>query len=273
MTPQERQMIDELFDRLARVEAAPRDPDAEAAIAQAWQRAPNAPTRWCRPYWCRTKRLKRANARIQELEGRRAAAEQLPRRLPQFDARHPVWAKPRARFGAERAAAPMPTGRPAWNTGQVLQFKRRARPLRQGRYDQAPPVSLQRAATAGRWRRIVSGNRGSGGGRRGRRVAAAWQHSLDDGRRPAASATASASRQQARQQPMGEWDQSSSNLARDAGVNDIGSATAPQMPTAPDNSIRPRPMPIRTRIKIRTTRTITPITIDDFDDGGDSDYA
>ena len=35
MTPQERQMIDDLFDRLARLESAPRDPDAEALIAQA----------------------------------------------------------------------------------------------------------------------------------------------------------------------------------------------------------------------------------------------
>ena len=42
MTPQERQMIDELFDRLARLESAPRDPDAAAAIAQGLRKAPNA---------------------------------------------------------------------------------------------------------------------------------------------------------------------------------------------------------------------------------------
>ena len=40
MTPQERQMLDELFDRLARLESAPRDPDATAAIAQGLQKAP-----------------------------------------------------------------------------------------------------------------------------------------------------------------------------------------------------------------------------------------
>lgn len=33
MTPQERQLVDELFDKLARLEATPRDRDAERAIA------------------------------------------------------------------------------------------------------------------------------------------------------------------------------------------------------------------------------------------------
>ena len=32
MTPQERQLVDDLFDRLAKVESAPRDPDAIAAM-------------------------------------------------------------------------------------------------------------------------------------------------------------------------------------------------------------------------------------------------
>ena len=42
MTPQERQLVDDLFDRLARVDGAPRDPDATTAIGQGLQRAPNA---------------------------------------------------------------------------------------------------------------------------------------------------------------------------------------------------------------------------------------
>ncbi|MGB9387896.1 MAG: DUF2076 family protein, partial [Pseudolabrys sp.] len=33
MTPQERQLVDDLFDRLAQLETAPRDPAAERAIA------------------------------------------------------------------------------------------------------------------------------------------------------------------------------------------------------------------------------------------------
>ena len=42
MTPQERQLVDELFERLAGMERAPRDPDATAAIAQGLRSAPNA---------------------------------------------------------------------------------------------------------------------------------------------------------------------------------------------------------------------------------------
>ena len=42
MTPQERQLIDDLFDRLSKVENAPRDPNAAAAIAQGLRTAPNA---------------------------------------------------------------------------------------------------------------------------------------------------------------------------------------------------------------------------------------
>jgi hypothetical protein len=40
MTPQERQLVEELFDRLAQVENMPRDPEAERLIAQGVGRAP-----------------------------------------------------------------------------------------------------------------------------------------------------------------------------------------------------------------------------------------
>ena len=42
MTPQERQLVNDLFDRLAQVENAPRDAEAERAIAEGRERAPNA---------------------------------------------------------------------------------------------------------------------------------------------------------------------------------------------------------------------------------------
>jgi hypothetical protein len=35
MTPQEQQLVEELFDRLAQVENLPRDPQAERLITQA----------------------------------------------------------------------------------------------------------------------------------------------------------------------------------------------------------------------------------------------
>jgi hypothetical protein len=42
MTPQERQLVDELFDRLARLENTPRDAEAERAIADGLSHAPHA---------------------------------------------------------------------------------------------------------------------------------------------------------------------------------------------------------------------------------------
>src|SRR5947209_101149 len=73
MTPQERQLIDDLFDRLSRVESAPRDPEAMAAIAEGLRRAPNAVYALVQTVLVQDEALKRANSRIQELE---AAAPQ-----------------------------------------------------------------------------------------------------------------------------------------------------------------------------------------------------
>jgi hypothetical protein len=40
MTPQEQELVNELFDRLATLEANPRDPDAGRLIADGLKRAP-----------------------------------------------------------------------------------------------------------------------------------------------------------------------------------------------------------------------------------------
>jgi hypothetical protein len=69
MTPQERQLVDELFDRLAKLEDAPRDPDAERAIADGLRQAPHAVYALVQTTLVQDEALKRANARIQELEG------------------------------------------------------------------------------------------------------------------------------------------------------------------------------------------------------------
>jgi hypothetical protein len=69
MTPQERQLVDEMFGRLARLEDAPRDPDAERAIADGLRRAPHAVYALVQTTLVQDEALKRANARIQELEG------------------------------------------------------------------------------------------------------------------------------------------------------------------------------------------------------------
>ena len=74
MTPQERQLVDELFDRLARLEAAPRDTEAERAIADGLARAPHAIYPLVQTVLVQDEALKRADARIRELSGEDAGA-------------------------------------------------------------------------------------------------------------------------------------------------------------------------------------------------------
>jgi hypothetical protein len=69
MTPQERQLIDDLFDRLARLETAPRDAAAERAIADGLARAPRAIYPLVQTVLVQDEVLKRADARIRELTG------------------------------------------------------------------------------------------------------------------------------------------------------------------------------------------------------------
>jgi uncharacterized protein len=76
MTPQERQLVDQLFDRLATLEREPRDPDAERAIREGLARAPNAVYALVQTALIQDEALRRANARIEELQ---AAAGGEPR--------------------------------------------------------------------------------------------------------------------------------------------------------------------------------------------------
>jgi hypothetical protein len=69
MTPQERQLVDELFEKLARLESTPRDPDAERAIADGLTRAPHAVYALVQTALVQDEALKRADARIRELSG------------------------------------------------------------------------------------------------------------------------------------------------------------------------------------------------------------
>jgi hypothetical protein len=69
MTPQERQLVAELFDRLATLENSPRDPDAERAIAEGLARAPHAVYALVQTALVQDEALRRAHARIEELEG------------------------------------------------------------------------------------------------------------------------------------------------------------------------------------------------------------
>jgi len=69
MTPQERQLVEDLFDRLAQLEKAPRDADAERVIAEGLRHAPNAVYPLVQTVLVQDEALKRADARIRELTG------------------------------------------------------------------------------------------------------------------------------------------------------------------------------------------------------------
>ena len=68
MTPEERNLVTELFDRLAALEDAPRDRDAEGLIQDGLRQAPNAPYALVQTVLIQDEALKRADARIKELE-------------------------------------------------------------------------------------------------------------------------------------------------------------------------------------------------------------
>lgn len=68
MTPQESELVVELFDRLAKLETMPRDPDAERLIADGTRRAPHAVYALVQTALLQDEALKRANARIEELQ-------------------------------------------------------------------------------------------------------------------------------------------------------------------------------------------------------------
>lgn len=74
MTPQERQLIDDLFDRIAKLEMGPRDPEAERAIAAGAQRAPHALYALVQTALVQDEALKQAEAHIRELTGAGAPA-------------------------------------------------------------------------------------------------------------------------------------------------------------------------------------------------------
>jgi hypothetical protein len=76
MTPEERQLIDDLFDRLARLEANPRDAEAERAIAEGLKSAPHAVYALVQTALVQDEALKRADARIRELSEASQPAEQ-----------------------------------------------------------------------------------------------------------------------------------------------------------------------------------------------------
>ena len=194
MTPQERQLIAELFDRLATLENAPRDPDAEAMIREGFRRAPNAAYALVQTVLVQDEALKAANNRIQEYEQQFGAPQ--PRREPRgfldsmrdslFGRDEPRGSVPRVPQGGAYAPSGAPMGAPPGYGGDPWARRRRAMAgtglWPAGRADAGRADAG--AAAAGWRRRLVPRHRGGGRGRRDRRLAADGRHPLRDGRPP-----------------------------------------------------------------------------------------
>ncbi|MFL6831778.1 MAG: DUF2076 domain-containing protein [Xanthobacteraceae bacterium] len=122
MTSEERNLVIELFDRLATLEDAQRDPEAERLIRDGLRQAPNAPYALVQTVLVQDEALKRADARIRELEGA-VATDTEPRdasflggmRDSLFGKREGRGSVPSVR-STEPASTSAPVS-PAWHTG------------------------------------------------------------------------------------------------------------------------------------------------------------
>jgi hypothetical protein len=225
MTPQERQLVDDLFDRLAKVDGAPRDPEAVAAIGQGLQHAPNALYALVQTVLVQDEALKRANGRIQELEAAGAAA---PSHAGGFlDAmRETIFGQGpgQARGSVPNVRPPDTSGRPVWNGGQAMPQAGYGA----GPYEQGPGQGPYGQGAFGQGRAPAFG--GGGGSFLGTAAAAAAGvvggslllngiRSMMGGGHQQSFADSGAMGDRA----ASPWsDQSDSALARDAGIDDIG---------------------------------------------------
>jgi hypothetical protein len=238
MTPQERQLIDELFDRLAKVESAPRDAEAMSAIMQGLRNAPNAIYPLVQTVLLQDEALRRAAERIEQLE-QGAQRDQGQSGGGFLDSmRDKLFGQSNQSHGSvPNVPPPQPESRPVWNSGQVLQQSPLQQGQGQGHYDQGYGQGYGQGAGyggPGYGQGPLGGPQsafGGGGSFLGTAAATAAgfiggsllmnsiRGMMGGGHRQAFGDTALAGDRSA--SPWG-GDQSSSSAARDLGVNDIG---------------------------------------------------
>ena len=219
MTPQERQLVDDLFDRLSKVESAPRDSDAAAAIAQGLSKAPNALYALVQTVLVQDEALKRAHSRIQELEG-----EGEPQQSGGFldSMRETIFGQTPQRGSVPNVRPPELPSRPAWNTGQVMQQTQNP-----GQYGQAPygqPTGAPQAAMGGGGGSFLGTAAAAAAGVVGGSLLLGSIRSMmgGGGNQQSFGDTAGHRGGVEDRRPWG--DQSGGDLAKEAGINDIGSS-------------------------------------------------
>ena len=259
MTPQERQLVDDLFDRLSKLEGAPRDPDAAAAIAQGLRSAPNAVYALVQTVLLQDEALKRANSRIQELEAG-GAGEQRQSGGFLDSMRETI-------FGQERGSVPNVrppdmASRPTWNSGQVLQQAQSPGQYNQGPYGQ-PYGAPQAPMGGGGGSFLGTAAAAAAGVVGGSLLLGSIRSMMGGGSHQSFGDTAGSGGGVEDRRPSS--DQSGGDLARDAGINDIGSSGH----RADDNS---RAGLFDTASNDDDHDDMDPDS-DDFGGDGDSDYA
>src|ERR1700761_4987085 len=232
MTPQERQLIDDLFGRLAKLESAPRDPEAVAAISRGLQQAPNAVYALVQTVLVQDEALKQAHHRIEELEQLAQAPQQGQSSGGFLDSmRDSIFGSGSSRGSVPNVPPPEPS-RPVWNSGQALGPQGGGQGgYQQGGYQQGGGYYGQGAQPRGG---IFGGGGGGGGSFLGTAAATAagmvggslllnsFRGMMGGGSHQALGDINSPS-----QSPWG-GDQSGSSLARDAGIDDIGRSGSDQ---------------------------------------------
>jgi hypothetical protein len=222
MTPQERQLIDDLFDRLAKLESAPRDPDAASAIVQGLRRAPNAVYPLVQTVLLQDEALKRANHRIEELEAG-GAPEQTQSGGFLDSMRESIFGQ--GHGSVPNVPPPPVASRPVWNSGQVLQQGQSSGQFNQTPYDQPynQPYGGPQAPMGGGGGSFLGTAAAAAAGAVGGSLLLGSIRSMMGGSHHSFGDVAGVGDKAVSQSPWS--DQSGSDLARDAGVKDIGSST------------------------------------------------
>jgi uncharacterized protein len=215
MTPQERQLVADLFDRLSSMESAPRDPDATAAIAQGLRGAPNAVYALVQTILVQDEALKRADSRIQELEAA-SAPEQTQSGGFLDSMRETIFGQTHG--SVPNVPPPGVSSRPVWNSGQVLQQTQSPGQYDQGSYGQ-PYGAPQAPGGGGSF--LGTAAAAAAGAVGGSLLLGSIRSMMGGGRHGFGDTGATGDRAAA----TSPWsDQSNSDLARDAGINNIGSS-------------------------------------------------
>ena len=214
MTPEERQRVGELFDRLAQLESAPRDLDAEHTIIEGLRRAPNAAYALVQTVLVQDEALKRADARIRELSGE----QQLQSSSGFLDSMREALGGGTRHTSVPSVRAGSDQPDPRWNSGGTYAATATA-PI-------APPASGGPFGGGGSFLGTAAASAAGfiGGALLLNSISSMFGHH-------SGSAFADVPRD------TSPWDSGAANsdLARDAGVNDIGGQQASLFGDANDN--------------------------------------